>query len=398
MTHRRDNACQSEAVPNLGTTGADIERWFIDRGLPHFIANYSAGSDIWTRSLGTMTLIYFAGGIGNGLHDGWGVAGNLATVAGSIAILIALMSAVNLWRGRRLLEPPSEVGLPEIGLVIAGPLATALVFGFQWRSGLVVSGAIAVALVAVYVVTSYGLVPMTRWALGRLIAQLAAIGGLLARALPLLLLFVTFLFINAEVWQVAGQLYGAAYPVVVALFFAIGAAFVVGRIPADVAEIGHFDSWDQCCRDARATPAATLVCPPTDGPADPSLGRRQWLNVGLVLAFSQGVVITLVAFVTGLFFVVFGFVAIPPETAAAWLGTETVHELSLAGIHVAEPLLRVAGFLAAFTGLYFTVYLVTDETYRTEFRSTIVGEVREAFAARALYLEGSTNSDLSGRE
>lgn len=389
----------------MATHGPDtqaIERWFVRRGLPHFIADYSAGSDIWTRSLGTMTLIYLAGGIGNGLHKGWGVGGNAAAALGSLGILMALMAVVNLCRGRRLLEAPTEVGLVELGLVAVGPLATALVFGFQWRSGLVVSAGLVLVLAAVYIVTSYGLIPMTRWALGRLVDQVAAIGGLLARALPLLLLFVTFLFINAEVWQVAGQLYGAAYVAVVVLFFVIGAGFVIGRLPVDVAEIGHFDSWDDCAQAARATPASAVPVPHQPGAVDPQLTRRQWVNVGLVLAFSQGVVITLVALVTGLFFVLFGFIAIPASTAQAWLASETpVHELSVFGVHVAEPLLRVAGFLAAFTGLYFTVYLVTDETYRREFRGEIVGEVREAFAARALYLADTIEPaipDLSGRE
>ena len=47
---------------------------------------------------------------------------------------------------------------------------------------------------------------------------------------------------------------------------------------------------------------------------------------------------------------------------------------------------RVAGFLAAFTGLNFAVYLATDSTYRAEFREEVVAEVRQAFAVREVYL------------
>ena len=53
---------------------------------------------------------------------------------------------------------------------------------------------------------------------------------------------------------------------------------------------------------------------------------------------------------------------------------------------VTEQLLRVAGFLTAFSGLNFTVYLLTDQTYRAEFREEVVGELRQAFAVRAAYL------------
>ena len=52
-----------------------------------------------------------------------------------------------------------------------------------------------------------------------------------------------------------------------------------------------------------------------------------------------------------------------------------------------EELLKVAIFLAAFSGLYFIVVLLTDATYREEFLEEVVGEVREAFAVRAAYLE-----------
>lgn len=50
-----------------------------------------------------------------------------------------------------------------------------------------------------------------------------------------------------------------------------------------------------------------------------------------------------------------------------------------------RELLQVAGFLGTFTGFYLTVYLVTDETYRREFRDDVVGELREALAVRAAY-------------
>ena len=51
---------------------------------------------------------------------------------------------------------------------------------------------------------------MLRWGAQRGRGQLTGLGPLVARALPLLLLFTTFLFINAEVWQVAGTLDGVA--------------------------------------------------------------------------------------------------------------------------------------------------------------------------------------------
>ena len=52
---------------------------------------------------------------------------------------------------------------------------------------------------------------------------------------------------------------------------------------------------------------------------------------------------------------------------------------------VSEQLLQVSVFLAAFSGLYFTVYAITDELYRKEFFTVIMNELRRAVGARVIY-------------
>ena len=52
----------------------------------------------------------------------------------------------------------------------------------------------------------------------------------------------------------------------------------------------------------------------------------------------------------------------------------------------------MAGFLAAFSGLYFTVYVLTDATYRSEFFDEVVGEVRGT-GRGAIYLAASEEND-----
>ena len=87
----------------------------------------------------------------------------------------------------------------------------------------------AALLALIYLWSSYGVGPMLRWGAQRGRGQLTGLGPLVARALPLLLLFTTFLFINAEVWQVAGALDGLPYVLVIAIFFGLGATFVLTR-------------------------------------------------------------------------------------------------------------------------------------------------------------------------
>ena len=114
------------------------------------------------------------------------------------------------------------------------------------------------------------------------------------------------------------------------------------------------------------------------------------MNIVLVMLVTQAIQIMLVAAAVGSFLVVFGVLAIDRPIVESWTG-DVAHELwepTLGGRHLllSEELLRVAGFLAAFTALYFTVYLVTDPTYRAQFRDEVVADVRGALAARACYL------------
>jgi UDP-N-acetylmuramyl tripeptide synthase len=53
---------------------------------------------------------------------------------------------------------------------------------------------------------------------------------------------------------------------------------------------------------------------------------------------------------------------------------------------LSEALVRVSGFLGALSGLYFTVYVITDRTYREEFFDEVVRDVRESVAVRNVYL------------
>ena len=119
--------------------------------------------------------------------------------------------------------------------------------------------------------------------------------------------------------------------------------------------------------------------------------RRQQGNVLLVLFYSQAVQILLVTIAIGVFFFGFGLVAIRPEVMGVWLGqigSEVLWSGDVFGreVEVTRALLHVSGLLAALSGFYFTVYVITDSTYRQEFFEEIIGEVRQSLAVRNTYL------------
>jgi hypothetical protein len=373
----------------MAVTQHEVERWFIRRGVPHFIDDYAALTDIWTRAIPVLLVAYVAGGLNAlNLFD-WTWQRNVLAAAGVLAILALGWAMTNVMRKQPWFSRPKVVGAPELVAFVVGPMVPSLVFG-QYRDAAEALVEGLVVLTVIYMATSYGVVPLARWAIRRSAAQLVSLARMVARALPLLLLFTTFLFINAEVWQVAGGLDGVPYIATVAIFFLLGSLFVLSQMPSLMRGLADFDGWAEVTRLVAGTPAADLAHPTTGPAPDMPLSTRQKVNIGLVSVFSQALQITFVAVLLAGFFVLFGVLAIPEATVAAWTQLPDVNVLASQQIGnrtlvLTEPLLRVSGFLGAFTGMYFTVVLSTDSTYRDEFAEDVGPQIRQALAVRIAY-------------
>jgi hypothetical protein len=371
-------------------TLAAVERWFRSRGIPHFIDHYSASRDVFTRALAPLTAILMLELV-TALDASWPWWLNLGVAAASLGAVLGVWAIVNVMRKRRALARPDRVGPTELAIFVLLVPALDLLAGGQRLTAINTLLVNLALLGLIYLGTSYALLPITRWAAGRLWRQLADVLGLLVRALPLLLLFVTFLFLTTEVWEVASALDGPFLAVTMGLFVAVGVVFVVARIPLEVGALARFETWADVALLVHDTPAAQLRPPADASPAGtPRLGRRQWGNVGLVVLFTQGLQIIFVSVMIGLFFVGFGILTVTPELTATWAGSDA--HLLLDGtlwgrpVAITTELLQVAGFLTAFSGFYFTVYVLTDATYRKEFLDEVLVELRQAFAVRAVYL------------
>ena len=96
---------------------------------------------------------------------------------------------------------------------------------------------------------------------------------MVTRALPLLLLFITFLFINAEVWQVAADLDGAVLWLTVLLFAAIAVGFLLVRLPEEVDRVDDVIDVDLVRRGHRGTPIEQPVAELLDRPRRRAAGR-----------------------------------------------------------------------------------------------------------------------------
>lgn len=380
------------------------ERWFLRRGIPHFIHRYRAGHDVFTRTLPVLALVVLVEVLGAANLE-WRWWQNALAVAGGGAVLLGAWAVVSRLRDRPAFARPDHVGPIELAAFVVLPALLPLLFGGQVGSALATALGNLAILGAIYLVTSYGLVPLTRWALGQTIRQVGAVLDLFGRALPLLLLFSVALFINTEVWQVAASLDGLLFWATMAFFGLVGLVFLLVRLPGELAALRTQLDGEALVEACAGTPVAAAAAPVVAaGAADPvPLGRRQQGNVLLVLLFSQAVQVLLVTVTVAAFFFVFGLIAIRPEVMAAWLGDsigpgELVSWTSLGHeFVVSRALLHVAGFLGVVSGFYFTICVITDATYRSEFFTEIVGEVRQSLAVRTIYLALVRSSGAEGQ-
>ncbi len=386
-------------IPTQTTTEglrAEIERWFVGRGLPHFIERDTdeAVRGAWNRALPMLVVAYLLLGFNALDLDHWTWRQNVLAALFVVAVLLVTWAVSNRARHRPVFARPQQVDNGELALFLIGPTIPVLAFGqFLDAFQTLLLGVAILALI--YFWSSYGLGPMIRWGVRRGRGQLTGLGPLVARALPLLLLFTTFLFINGEVWQVAGTLDGPAYVAVILIFFGLGATFVLTRVPGYIRKENHFDTWADVASTLEDTPACDVRLPDGAPAADP-LSMRQRLNVGLIVIFGQALQITLVVVALMVFFVAFGVLAISADVVSAWTGLEDVNVLVRFDVGdrtlvLTEALIRVSVFLGAFAGMYFTVVLSTDDIYRTEFAEDVGPEIRQALATREAYrvLRGS---------
>ncbi len=372
------------------------ERWFVRRGLPHLIDDYTATDDIFTRMApflaGVVFLEFFLA-----FGDRWTGWSQAVAFLGGIAALVGGVVLVNRIRGRRSFQLPDDIGVWELALYVLLPIVPTVI-GSQ---GSALDNAVSVVafnlvLLAVgYVVTSWALIPMMRWSFGQVRRQVTDVANLAMKSLPTLLIFSAFIFINAEMWQVANDFTLPLFGMVMLLLAGIGAIFVFVSVRRLTVDLARFLAWGDVRPRCANTPVEEII-PADDEPAPdtPPLVRRAEWNVNLLLFVAQGIQVLLVSLVITTFYVVFGLLTVREETLLQWT---TVGELTYErdwAVDIAifgtdliftRQLLLVALFIGMFSGLNFAVQVITDDTYREEFIADMTAEVRDALAVRAVY-------------
>jgi hypothetical protein len=344
----------------------EYEAGFRRAGLPLFSEDISPYEDVFNRAAPLLVLVLIGELLGAGNLE-WSWWQNVLAVAGGLVIVLAAMAVLNRARGRPPRAIPERLGKAELAGFVLIPAVLPLIFGGQVGSALVTAGANLLLLALIYAVVGLGLFSIVRWVLERIFAQLRSAFTLLARAVPLLAIFVLLSFPTQELWGIFSNPTRGVYAVILGLLALLGAAFLAVRLP----------------REARQLEREV-------GQESAPLRRGQLFNVELVMFVSQAVQVLLVSAMIGAFLTVFGVLAVDDSLRVDWIGTagRELFHFHLFGerLELTSQLLRTAVGLAAFSGFYFSIAIFTDSTYREEFLGELTSEMRRSFKDRAEYL------------
>ncbi len=377
------------AASATGDVAAATERWFVRRGVPHLIADYAASTRVWTRAkpfligaLAVETMLPFSDRYA-------GISQGLVFVL-SVVLMLVAVKLFNRLRGRRLFDSRQEVELPELAFFVLAPAVVILVLDFSR-----VVPAIRYALTnlaflgLVYIVVSFGLIPMVRWAAKMVSQHLRALSRLFARTLPVLLVLTVFMFINAEIWQVAHLVPPPAFLIVSLIVIAAGLGFIWFSSDQLIDEVDELRTWDEVMSLVGDSPLANLDQPECSLPPS-SLTRGGRVNLRVLLLVSLTTQVVLVGFLVVAFYVVLGGILMNRAVLELWTGSTGLVELATfrflgLDVLITREHLRVSGLVGALAGLNIAVSALTDEAYRQTFLAELGAEVRENLAVKRLY-------------
>ena len=345
---------------------ADYERRFRRAGLPLFVEGFSASTDVFNRAAPLLGLVFLGELLGAGKLD-WSWWQNLLAIAGALALMLAAVAIINVLRGRPARAVPNRLGRTELAAFVILPALLPLIFGGQLGSAVATVAANLFLLILIYAVFVYGLLAILVWVFSRLAGQLRSSLGLLAKAVPLLAIFALLSFTTEEMWDMFGKMAGFDYSGRDRPLRRARLRFPTGAGPARGAHARG---------RGRGGPAAE---PRAAGQRRPGAVRQPG-DPGADRQHHGRPVLRRLRFVRG-----------RRRTcgSSGWTSPgDTLLSFSLGGqdFQLTAELLRVAGGLAAFSGFYFAVAMLTDSTYREEFLTELTEEMRTSFRDRREYL------------
>jgi hypothetical protein len=377
-----------------------IHQWFLHRGLPLVLTRRVRSRALIERSAPVVSGVGAIIALTMMLADLTGGDSDLTNVTRLGVLTLVLVAApVALYLLHQTGTTLGKAGRRSAALLVMALFVFGLPFADSGFSGFAAAEIFGFALVALLVIwlTYLGFGSIALWAFRYAMVQVGALGTLMSRALPLLMLTVVVYF-TGELWQLAARMTRQRLWQTVGFLAIVAIVFMVTTIRDEV----------RALREDRAEqhdPARLLAGTPLEIDADrhptrTPLSLAEQINVVAVMVVSQA--IQVVFFTAGLFafFLALGIIAIPDDVTVLWAAEEScpVGEPPCAGtwfgVHIPMPqtVVHTSLFVAVLSGLYFTVSTSVDPLYRQRFFDPLVSDVAVSLAGRDAYREMATHA------
>jgi len=379
------------AVPDT----KQVHEWFLQRGLPLVLTRRVRSQSLIERSapmvsaVGAITAVTMLLADVNSEQPDYGFSVRLGIIA---AVLVAAPFALNLLHKRN--TTLGEAGRRTAALAVMAIFVVIMpvtISGWSAAAAAEAPAFVVISLLAIWL-TYLGFGSIALWAFRFAWIQVGALGTLISRALPLLMLTLLVYF-SGELWQLAARMPRAQLWQVIGFLAAVALIFVVTTIRDEVHALRE-DRAEQ--RDPKELLAGTPLADAVDHtPEKTPLSKAEQFNVVAVMVVSQS--IQVVFFTTSLFafFLALGIIAIPPDVAVLWSS-----ETSCPGgeappcygtwftipIPFPQTIIQTSLLVAVISGLYFTVSTSTDPLYRQRFFEPLIADVAVSLAGRDAYL------------
>lgn len=375
-----------------------VHEWFLHRGLPLVLTRRVRSRALVERSapmvsgIGALiALTFLLAELSDGDPD-FGIVTRL-----TVLTLLLIAAPFALYELHRAGTTRSDAGRRSAALLVIAVFVFGLPFADSGFTGIAAAEAVAFAVVVLVAIwlTYIGFGAIVLWALRFASVQFGALGTLMSRALPLLMITVVVYF-TGELWQLAARMTRQRLWETIGFLALVALLFMVTTIRDEVRALRE----DRAERNdpAKLLAGTPLATPNGHQPARTPLSLAEQVNVVAVMVVSQA--IQVVFFTAGIFafFLALGIVAIPDDVAVLWAAEQScaIGQPPCPGtwfgvdVPVPQTVVHVSLFVAVLSGLYFTVSTSVDPHYRERFFDPLIADVAVSLAGRDAYLERET--------
>lgn len=327
-------------------------------------------------------------------------------VLGGIFLVMPVISGVLIALTHKLMvRTPQWVQITAgiLTVLFAGVLFTTGVFETSSLDGLdfVYDGgkAFPLIVIGIYLAIFLGVDTVLGWSLKHAIHQLASLSPMIAKVLPVLMVSVLFIFVNADLWKLAN---GLSFPRTWAVLGLMGllAVFVVvttslertarllGRYRGD--DIARFTENDY---EHAAALEGGIWNTAQDWVEEKKILEHRplkvapWSNLIIIPMIGQIIQATFFMLLVFGFFMGFSSIAISDTTIESWMSIKPEH-LKILGVdtNINAVVIKVSMIVAVFSGLSFVATTSSDEKYARSFLKPMIERIKHILIIRDIYL------------